>query len=116
MKKNKGKKENQGNLSPENYIKTRARNLPIDKCYVNQTWEESGFATIVVSRSHSNGNSTFAVFLVDLFCLGVKDAFYRFNAYEEYNTLLAKLKEQDGIVETEYETVHNIVYGAIEYA
>ncbi|HEY5464727.1 MAG TPA: hypothetical protein VIJ95_15800 [Hanamia sp.] len=116
MSKHKGKKSSQGNLSPENYIKTRARDLPIGRCYLNESWEESGFATIVVSRNHSNGNYTFGVFLVDVFCLGVKETFYYFNTYAEFNELLDKLKEQEAFVETEYAIVHNIIYGAIDYA
>lgn len=48
MGKNKGKKVIQLPTSPENYIRTRARLLPIGKCYINEGWAESGFASIVV--------------------------------------------------------------------
>lgn len=116
MGKNKAKKVIQMSNSPESYIKTRARNLPIGKCYINQSWKEKGFATIIISRNHVNGNFTFGVYLVDLYCLGVKDTFYNFNVYTEFIELLDKFKKEQGMVESEYALVHNIIYGAVEYA
>ncbi|MEO8961791.1 MAG: hypothetical protein ABI325_07915 [Ginsengibacter sp.] len=116
MGKNKAKKVIQMSNSPESYIKTRARNLPIDKCYINESWSDSGFATIIISRKHVNGNFTFGVYLVDLYCLGVKDTFYNFNVYTEFIELLDKFKKEQGLVESEYALAHNIIYGAVEYA
>lgn len=116
MKNNKGKKNISSNTSPENYIKTRARNLPLDKCYINESWADSGFASIIVSRKHINGNFTFGVYLVDLYCLGVKDTFYDFNKYDKFIELLDKFKEEQGMIEIEYALAHNIIYGAVEYA
>lgn len=116
MGKKKDKKVFQMNTSPENNIKTRARKLPIGKCYINEGWAESGFATIVISRNHINGNVTFAVYLVDLYCLGVKDTFYDFNVNTEFTELLEKLKAQQDIEEIDYTLAHNIIYGGVEYA
>lgn len=116
MAKNKNKKVFQLPTSPEDYIKTRARNLPIGKCYINEGWADSGFASIVVSRNHINGNFTFAVFLVDLYCLGVKDTFYDFNVHAEFAELLDKFKAQQEMKEIDYALAHNIIYGAVEYA
>jgi hypothetical protein len=116
MKKNKSKKVIQLPTTPENYIKTRARNLPVGKCFINEGWAETGFASIVVSRNHINGNYTFAVYLVDLFCLGVKDTFYDFNVNTEFTDLLDKLKSQQQMEEIDYPLAHNIIYGGVEYA
>jgi len=55
-------------LSPENYIRKKARSLPIYECWVNTNWEGSGMANIVIARSHTNGNITFCIYLVDLYC------------------------------------------------
>ncbi len=116
MGKNKGKKVIQLPTSPENYIKTRARNLPVGKCYINEGWAESGFASIIVSRNHINGNFTFAVYLVDLYCLGVKDTFYESNVNTEFTELLDKFMRQQQVEEIDYALTHNIIYGAVEYA
>jgi tetratricopeptide (TPR) repeat protein len=105
------------NLSPEKYIRTKARQLPIDKCYINEGWNESGLCTLVISRKHTNNNLTFGVYLVDIFCLGLKDSLHYFNMSKgEFDDFLDTLSEQEDILEIEYPLAHNIIYGAIEFA
>jgi hypothetical protein len=114
MKKN--NQQSQQQLSPEQYIRTRARKLPINTCYINKDWEESGMANIVVSRKHSNGNYTFGFYLVDLFALGTKDTFYNFNIEEDViNNLLERINDLE-IITVDYTLVHNIIYGANAFA
>lgn len=104
-------------LSPENYIKQKARNLPIQECWINSKWKEDGLAQTLVARIHSNGNLTVGMFLVDLKCLGVKDATYFFNMdVGEYQELLNKMKDNMPMESINYNLVHNIVFAGIEYA
>jgi hypothetical protein len=42
-------------LSPENYIRTKARTLPIYKCLVTPNWQDMGMANVIVMRKHVNG-------------------------------------------------------------
>ncbi len=115
-KKKKGSNNSRINLSPENYIKSRARALPISECYITDEWKESGMADILVARKHVNGHRTCAIFLVDLQCLGIKDASYLFNMGEyEFEDMVSEIQEKKG-VKCEYKLVHNIIYGALEYA
>ena len=109
----KKKQPAQPQLSPEKYIQTRARSLALDKCYINGDWKESGMASILVTRKHVTGNHTVGVYLVDLFCLGLKDSYYFFNIDDD------RLEEIIGnhfTDEIDYNTVHNIIYGGIEYS
>ena len=104
-------------LSPENYIKTRVRNLPIGDCYINKEWDETGMANIFVTREHSNGNKTIGLYLVDTYCLGVKDTHYFFNiSNSEFEEIKEQTSEQLEIIKEKYELVHNIIFGGIEYA
>ena len=108
-------------VSPSVYLRTRARSLTLGECYINRDWQGSGMALIVVSRQHVTGHYTFAVFQVDLMCLGVKDAFWRFNEPPGvFKELLDRQKEfsepDDFLMPVDYPLVHNIIYGAIEYA
>ena len=104
-------------LSPANYIRQKARNLPIYECRVNNDWEESGLAHITVARKHTNGNITMGVYLVDLKLLGVKDAFYKFNIDEsEYMELTQQIKNKMNTDTAPYTLVHNIIFAGIEYA
>ena len=104
-------------LSPENYIRQRARTLPLYECVINDDWEESGVGNLIVSRKHSNGNLTMGMFLVDLKCLGVKDALYRQNMYEhEYREIISEAGKTLNMVTIPYPLAHNIVYAGIEFA
>lgn len=115
------KQKTQTLLSPEKYLRTRARSLPLGPCYINKSWKETGFTSIVVTRAHSNNNITYALFLVDLFCLGVKDVLWRFNEhpldFEKFLNSHREINEHaPPLVKTNYVLVHNIIYGAIAYA
>lgn len=115
MSKNNHKIPNQG-ISPENYIKTRARHLPLGKSYISTEWKDQGLITIVVTRNHVNGHFTCGIFLVDLYCVGVKETLFLFNEYERYRETLRVLNEEEGIEECSYTLAHNIIYGSIAYA
>ncbi len=103
-------------LSPENYIRKKARSLPLYECLVNTDWKEHGIAHVVVARNHTNGNITVCMYLVDLYCLGIKSTQYLFNIPEaEYQD---KKEELEHIVfePVSYELAHNIVFAGIEFA
>ncbi|HQO49946.1 MAG TPA: hypothetical protein PK939_05930 [Bacteroidales bacterium] len=104
-------------LSPENYIKQKARTLPIHECWINEAWDKRKMANILVARRHTNGHFTVGMYLVDLLCLGVKDAFYQFNiSVYEYNSLLRERLLAEPGKKVDYQLVHNIIFEAIEFA
>lgn len=104
-------------LSPENYIRQKARTLPIYECWVNTNWKEGGLSNITVARKHSNGNITMGLYLVDLQCLGVKDATYKFNITElEYRNYLEQTEEGMELDKIPYTLAHNIVFAGLEFA
>ena len=111
-KQRKNSQNRNGQLSPETYIRKKARNLPIKQCYIGSGWDETGMTNVFVARAHKNENVTVGVYLVDLYCLGIKDAFYYFNI-PEYK--LQEMISQSNMVKCDYDLVHNIVYGAKQY-
>jgi hypothetical protein len=66
MSKNKKGPFNTGQLSPEKYVRTQARSLPIDECLVTEGWEDAGICNVVIARMHKTGNYTIAIYLIDL--------------------------------------------------
>jgi hypothetical protein len=101
-------------LSPENYIKTQARSLTIFECVINTDWEISGLCNIMVARQHKTGNITMGIYLVDMFCLGVKDAQYEFNLYQDdYQEIKERFPNWESC---DYALAHNIIFGSIAYA
>lgn len=117
-KKAKNKGQQQPALSPYRFMREKARTLPIGKCYIAPPdWQKSGMAHVIVTRVRPSGNLVMAAFLVDTFCLGVKDAGYHENMtpsdFEEY---LNNYRKGMGLEEISYNEAHNIIYGAIVFA
>ncbi len=102
-------------LSPEKYIKTRARMLPIYKCYLSKGWKAAGIANVIVARKHVTGNLTIGIYLVDLLCLGVKETLVLFNVETDELDRILK-SEGSQWDETTYNLVHNIIFASLEYA
>jgi hypothetical protein len=104
-------------LSPENYIRKKARSLSIHECTINSGWKESGLANVSIARKHTNGNITSCFYLIDLLCLGVKDTHYIFNSSpQEYREQLNAIKEKTTLKHVDYALVHNIILAGIEFA
>lgn len=100
-------------LSPENYIKNKARLLPIHNCYISRDWKQQGMGFVIIVRIHRSGNLTFGTYLIDLFALGVKDTAWNFN--QEF-TVLNDILSRGDLEEIEYNLAHNIIFGSLEFA
>jgi hypothetical protein len=118
-KKKKKPSKPQPQMSPTNYIKSgRARLLPISECWISSDWETTGLCSITVARQHTTGNVTLGIYLVDTYCLGLKNTSVMFSKPPfEYEDLLDKIFSSHPAKERiEYVLAHNIIYGAIAYA
>lgn len=101
----------------EKAIIRRARSYPIIECLINEGWQEQGIASILISRRQSDSLVILGSFNVDLFCLGVKDAFARANMpLATYHELKEKFIGERPIKKCSPELAHQIIYGAIDYA
>jgi hypothetical protein len=110
-------KKKQDILSPEKFIRTKVRLLPLGKCYINESWYDMGKGSLIISRKHSNGNITCGFYLVDLFCVGMKDSFYLYNiSRNEFENVLDEMSEKEDLLEIEYSLAHNIIYGSLDFA
>ncbi len=103
-------------LSPENYIRKKSRTLPIYECLVNTEWKEQGVAHVVVARAHVNGNITMCIYLVDIFCLGIKNTHYYFNIPEAEYQEMKEGMDHITLEPISYNLAHNIVFAGLEYA
>lgn len=104
-------------LSPENYIRKKARTLPIFECLVSSDWEETRMPTFVIARKHTNGNITVCTYLVDLGCLGVKDSMFLFNvAIIKYREFKETINSGIKMIQVDYVMAHNIILAGVEFA
>jgi hypothetical protein len=114
-KQNNGKKLQMN--SPEGFIRLKGRSLPIDGCWINEDWEDTGSAFAIVSRKHPNGNVTGGVYFVDLLCLGVKQVQIHYDVpAAKFEDFLKIVRDNIEIEKAEYALVHNIIYDALDYA
>jgi hypothetical protein len=104
-------------LTPENYIRTKSRTLPIYECWISSDWEETKLPVILVARKHNNGNITYGTYMVDLLCLGVKNTYSVFNIpLSDYRDQLDETTENIGLKPIDYVAAHNIIYAAVDFA
>ncbi|MEB2776213.1 hypothetical protein SYJ56_12895 [Algoriphagus sp. D3-2-R+10] len=102
-------------ISPKKYLQTKVRQLPIHICYINEDWEQTKLAEVIVTRKHTNGNLTFGAYLTDILGMGVKDTMFGFNRTTfEFEELLLNMGGK--MVTCDYVLAHNLVYGAVDFA
>lgn len=97
-----------------------AREYPLYECLISASWEkdEPGLVEILLARQQPDGDFCFAIYLVDKYCLGVKDTFAKAN----YSRSRYQSEVRDGIsVESNLkkcplELAHQMIYASIEYA
>ncbi len=98
----------------------RARAFPILECWISAEWEKDspGLVETLVARQQPDGNICFGMFLVDKFCLGLKNTFGRVNysrtRYEDEldNTFF----QETGRAPCPPELAHQMIYQSIKYA
>lgn len=101
------------------YLVRQARNYPLDGCWIQKGWRDGGLAVIVIARQQPNGNIVFGNYLVDYYCLGLKNTFCNADVApgEFRRSTLPRMFENAGQpMEISPALAHEIIYGAIEYA
>src|SRR6266852_9591484 len=63
-------------ISSQSIIR-RAREFPLYECWISANWQKDdlGLVQIVLARQQPDGDICFGVYLVDKFCLGLKNTF-----------------------------------------
>ena len=112
------KKQQQQQISPERLIRERGRSLEIYECLMDkESMKKDGESPIIVTRKHKGDKYTSAFYLVDSYCTGVKDTFYRVRLDEdEYKDLMRHMRRGCNLEKVDYVEAHNWIFGAIEFA
>ena len=104
-------------LSPKQKLRQACRH-PIHECLINPSWQEKGLATILMSRRQPDAHMAFGVFLVDIFCLGLKNTFANvdFSEARYVREVVGRVYEQQESEPCDCDLAHQIIYGGIAYA
>lgn len=95
-----------------------ADDYPVEACYLNTDWKERGLASIVVTRGQENGRAMVGVFLVDISCMGVKNAFCNegLTRRQIEDELLPGCYQNEKPTRIGINYAKEIIYGAVDYA
>jgi hypothetical protein len=104
-------------LKPENLIVKRGRSMPIFECRVHEGWSDMGKTEVTVARRMPNGHLVVGFYMVDLWCLGLKDTFYKADmTMLEYEEMVEITSQEIPLEVVEPALAFNIIYAGIEYA
>ncbi len=106
--------------SPQAIIR-HARTYPIFECLISDNWQKKdnmGLVEVLVARQQPDGNICFGVYLVDTFCLGLKNTFANagFSRGRYQSEVRNKVFRAGKPVECPVELAHQMIYQSIEYA
>jgi hypothetical protein len=91
-------------------------NAPIHESLVPANLFEQGIGNLVFSRSLPDGRVALAAFLLDVFCLGVKNAFFAIVARQEYAKRLSRWSPAESLRPMDPACFRKLVEGGVAYA
>ena len=119
-RKDKARKQHQRTLAPAGPRNTlrKARQFPIFDCQISADWQgDMGLVQIMIAREQPDGNIAFGVYLIDKFCLGLKNTYADANvSIAEYRAEVRSVAQQTPLIPCSPELAHQFVYQAIDYA
>jgi hypothetical protein len=106
--------------SPQAIIR-RARTYPLYECLISDNWDKkdnNGLVEILVARHQPDGDICFGVYLIDTFCLGLKNTFANagFSRSRYQSEVRNRVFRAGKPVECPIELAHQMIYQSIEYA
>lgn len=105
----------QANAGLERLLR-HAGDWPVVEALVPDNLWDSGIGHLILARQMPDGGVAYADYLVDVFCLGVKNVFTQIESAFGYRTFLAKVSEISQFTRTSPEAFAKLVTGAVEYA
>lgn len=89
----------------------------VTACYVNEQWRKSGMAAVFVLRVAPGGGMTLASYLVDMWCMGLKDAWGRLQySRAEFDGVVERQLSNDALVRLDIDRARQIVFGGVQFA
>ena len=95
----------------------QAAAFPVYECGVMENWGDSGLASIYVVRQMPNLRYVYGMYIVDYYCLGLKNTFADANVkWERVKELKCRVEQQYALVNFPYEDARSLILGGIDYA
>jgi hypothetical protein len=91
-------------------------NSPVHQCLMPERLFELGIGHVIVARKSSAGKLGTGFFLLDVFCLGVKDTFFTVLSEDEFQAALQRVATKEKLVPLQPACTRNLIQGAVDYA
>jgi hypothetical protein len=89
---------------------------PVHECLAPARLFEVGMGNVVISRKMPNGEIGFAIFLIDTFCLGVKNCFFSVPPKGQYEYRIDKIREKEDLQPVDPAWAVKLIKNAEAYA
>jgi hypothetical protein len=96
----------------------RSSAFPLAGCWAQSGWQQNGLAVVVIARRQPDDLITFGAYLVDYYCLGIKNCYYNVDipVSRFFSEFLPKMIRGGSPQEISADLAHELIYGSIEYA
>lgn len=103
-------------LSPTHRARAAASAFGVSYCMMTRDIFDIGLGHVILGRTISPTTVVTGIFLVDVYCLGIKNAYYAERTHEQLRELIDKMTGDAPFVDIAPECARKIVDGAIAYA
>jgi hypothetical protein len=93
-----------------------ASRAPVRTCLMSETLFEEGIGWVVLARTLPSGLVGASFFLVDAWCLGVKDAFFRAISRLTFEEQMGELRQERALVEVDPSVARKVLHDAAAFA
>ena len=93
-----------------------AANWPVIEAVASSEIWQSGLGYLCIARENPQGELAIGVFLVDVYCLGVKNTFWQIGTRTKLDQLIERLESMQAMSPIAPACLAKIVQGAVDYA
>ncbi len=93
-----------------------AAGMPLHECLIPGILFDQGIGNVVISRKMPNGDIAAGFFLVDIYCLGVKNCFFAVIPPGAYAQRIDELVQKEGADQAEPACTVKLIKDAVTYA
>jgi hypothetical protein len=93
-----------------------AATMPILVCLINEGWQDGGMASVFLVRGASAHDVTVGMFLLDMYCLGIKDVGFQSLDGKEFRALMASAEETMVLTEIDPSRARKLIRDLADWA
>ncbi len=92
------------------------RDAPVHECLMTRELFDHGLGSVILSRKMPGGDIAAGLFLVDVYCLGVKDAFFTLRTEADYEKMMDGQYDRESLETLHPTCARKLVEGSVAYA